>query len=265
MTSNSAEVGFVHLHVHTSFSLREGALTIAKLAKLALADRMPALAITDTNNLFGALEFSEKIAKEGIQPIIGMKLTVDFADRAAPAGRPGTGAQRASLVLLAQDQDGYTNLMRLASRAYLDPEAGDGPHVSLDRLSAGARGLIALTGGPSGPLDCALLAGLPELAAQRLERLMALFSNRLYVEVQRHGLNEERRVEGGLLDLAFAHSLPLVATNEPYFATAADYEAHDALLCIAEGTLVSVTDRRQLSPDHRFRTRAEMLTLFADL
>src|ERR1700722_7151447 len=116
-------VGFVHLHVHSAYSLREGALTVEMLAKLAQADAMPALAITDTNNLFGALEFSEKIAKSGIQPIVGMQLTVDFADAAAPAGRPGiASAARASLVLLAQSEAGYTNLMRLASRAYLDPE-----------------------------------------------------------------------------------------------------------------------------------------------
>ena len=177
MTSNLADVGFVHLHVHTSFSLREGALTIARLVKLAAADRMPALAITDTNNLFGALEFSEKIAKEGIQPIVGMRLTVDFADAAAAqGGRQGAaGATRASLVLLAQSEAGYTNLMRIASRAYLNSEPGDGPHVSLDRLAEGAGGLIALSGGPSGPLDRALLGGTPELAAVRLERLVRLF------------------------------------------------------------------------------------------
>ena len=99
MTNNLADVGFVHLHVHTSFSLREGALTIARLAKLAVADRMPALAITDTNNLFGALEFSEKIAKEGIQPIVGIQLTVDFADAAARAAvrvRPAPRARPSS-------------------------------------------------------------------------------------------------------------------------------------------------------------------------
>jgi DNA polymerase-3 subunit alpha len=266
VTSNLADVGFVHLHVHTSFSLREGALTIARLAKLAVADRMPALAITDTNNLFGALEFSEKIAKEGIQPIVGMQLTVDFGDVAGGGGRPAAAAAaRASLVLLAQSEAGYTNLMRIASRAYLDPDPGEGPHVSFDRLADGAGGLIALSGGPSGPLDRALLGGAPEQAAARVERLARLFPGRLYIELQRHGLAEEHHTELGLLDLAFARGLPLVATNEPFFATAADYEAHDALLCIAEGTLVSVAGRRQLSPEHRFKTRAEMLALFADL
>ncbi len=99
----------------------------------------------------------------------------------------------------------------------------------------------------------------------RLDRLAPLFGDRLYVEVQRHGLESERRVEPALLELAYARSLPLVATNEPYFATAADHEAQDALLCIAEGALLSASDRRRLSPEHRFKTRAEMRALFADL
>ena len=109
-------VGFVHLHVHSAYSLREGALTVEMLAKLAQADAMPALAITDTNNLFGALEFSEKLAKSGVQPIIGAQMTVDFAD-AAPAFWRGVERDnaRAPIVLLAQNETGYGHLMRLAS------------------------------------------------------------------------------------------------------------------------------------------------------
>ena len=118
LASVAAAVGFVHLHVHSAFSLREGALSIGKLAKLAVADAMPALAITDSNNLFGALEFSEKLAKEGVQPIIGIELTLDFGDgsRLSPRGDE-TGAGRAGIVLLAKDETGYRNLMHLASRA----------------------------------------------------------------------------------------------------------------------------------------------------
>src|SRR5450755_2180707 len=116
-------VGFVHLHVHSAYSLREGALTVEMLAKLAQADAMPALAIADTNNLFGALEFSEKLAKSGVQPIIGAQLTIDFGDAPAPAGgRPGArNLARAPLVLIAQSEAGYRNLMRLASLVWLGP------------------------------------------------------------------------------------------------------------------------------------------------
>ena len=258
-------VGFVHLHVHSAYSLREGALTIETLAKLAKADEMPALAITDANNLFGALEFSEKLAKAGVQPIIGAQITLDFGDApASPGGRLDPRAARAPLVLLAQDEAGYRNLMRLASQAWLAPTDGDDPHVRLDALGE-ADGLIALTGGPAGPIDRALANGLFDLARARLGRLAALFDRRLYVELQRHDLESEKAVEPHLIDLAYAHSLPLAASNEPYFAAAADHEAQDVLLCIGDGALVGDGDRRRLSPEHSFKRRAEMVALFADL
>ncbi len=261
------DVGFVHLHVHTSFSLREGALSIAKLGKFAAADRQPAIAITDTNNLFGALEFSEKLAKDGLQPIVGIQLTVDFGDGATLGGRPHEQRElgRGSIVLLAQSEQGYMNLMDLGSRAWLDPEAGDTPHVLLRHFTGATEGVIALTGGPSGGLDRLLAMGRTEPAAQRLSALQALFPKRLYVELQRHGGASEKEVEPLLLDLAYERGLPLVATNEPFFAARSEYDAHDALLCIAEGALVSQTERRQVTPEHRFKTRAEMLELFADL
>ena len=257
--------GFVHLHVHSSYSLREGAMSVAKLAKLAVADSMPALAITDSNNLFGALEFSDKLAKEGVQPIVGMQITLDFQDAAAMAPRGEADAGRASIVLLAQDAAGYLNLMYIASRAWLDPNPGDPPHVCIERLEGRTQGLIALTGGPDGPLDRAFAHDRAELAFGRAALLERLFPERLYVEIQRHGLSSERAIEPRLFDLAYRASLPLIATNEVFFAGTPDYEAHDALICIAEGTVVSDGARRQLSPEHRFKTRAEMLALFADV
>ncbi len=258
-------VGFVHLHVHSAFSLREGALTIETLAKLAKADAMPALAITDTNNLFGALEFSEKLAKSGVQPIVGAQVTVDFGDAPASASRLAElRLARAPIVLLSQSEVGYRTLMRLVSSLWLDPKEGDEAHIPFEAL-IGADGLIALTGGPDGPINRAFGAHMPDLAEARLERLAAAFGDRLYVELQRHGLESEIAAEAALIDLADRCGLPLVATNEPYFATRADYEAHDALLCIAEGALISTEERRRLSPEHRFKTRAEMIALFADL
>jgi DNA polymerase-3 subunit alpha len=258
-------VGFVHLHVHTSYSLREGALAIGKLIKLAAADNQPAIAITDTNNLFGALEFSEKAAKEGIQPIIGLQLTLDFGDGAAMGARHyESGAGWANVVLIAQNEVGYRHLMKLASAAWLET-SGELPRLPLPRLAGHTEGLILLTGGPTGPLDRACFAGRHQVASAHLDALMPLFDGRLYVELQRHGLESERSVEPQILDLAYRAGLPLVATNEPFFAARSDHEAHDALLCIAEGTLISDRNRRQLSPEHRFKTRAEMLALFSDL
>jgi DNA polymerase III subunit alpha len=259
--------GFVHLHVHSSYSLLEGALPIARLAKLAEADRQPALALTDTDNMFGALEFSEKLAGAGIQPIVGCSLAVDFGDLDHGARMGASASLRTfpRIVLLAARAEGYRNLMRLSSRAFLDHPDNEAPHLKLSWLEGLSDGLIALTGGPAGPLDRALRAGQTPLIASRLEALERLYGASLYVELQRHGTADERMTEAALIDLAYARGIPLVATNEPYFATADDYEAHDALLCIAEGRLLAEAERRHLTPEHRFKTRAEMIKSFADL
>ena len=260
-----AGLDFVHLHVHSSYSLLEGALTISRLCELAKADHQPALGLTDTDNMFGALEFSEKVAGYGIQPIIGCALAVDFGDT-DHGSRNGNGApERTRIVLLAAHPQGYSSLMRLNSRAFLDSPANEPPRLKLEWLEGETAGIIALTGGPGGPLDNAIAAGQSHLASSRLDALLRLFGDRLYVELQRHGKTDERRSEPSLIDLAYGKAVPLVATNEPFFATAHDYEAHDALICIAEGRLLAETDRRQLTPEHRFKSRAEMVELFADL
>jgi DNA polymerase-3 subunit alpha len=261
-----AEAGFVHLHVHSSYSLLEGAMTIARLADLAKADRQPALALTDTDNMFGALEFSDKMAAAGIQPIVGCALAIDFADQeTGPRAGCGPAAQRPRIVLLAARENGYRSLMRLNSRAFLDTPPNEEPRLELAWLDGETDGLIALTGGPGGPLDAAIVAGQSHLANGRCEALARLFGDRLYIELQRHGTATERAAEAALVELAYARGIPLVAANEPLFARREDYEAHDALVCIAEGRLVVETDRRQLTPEHRFKTRAEMIELFADL
>src|SRR4051794_7126155 len=260
-----SSAGFVHLHVHSAYSLLKGSIKIAKLGELAKADRQPALALTDTDNMFGALEFSDKMAGYGIQPIVGCELAVDFGDMDPNARNANAVAQPSRIVLLAARERGYRSLMRLNSRAFLETPVHQSPHIKLDWLTDEAEDLIALTGGPDGPISRALEADHGGLAAARCERLASLFGDRLYVELQRHGVDRERSVEAGLIDLAYAKGLPLVATNEPYFAGTDDYEAHDALLCIAGGRLIAETDREQLTPDHRFKTRAEMAVLFADI
>ena len=164
LTRAEAGVGFVHLHVHSSYSLREGAIGIGKLAKLAAADKMPALAIADTNNLFGALEFSEKIAKDGHAADRRLQIALDFGDGAAMAPRgEESGAGRASSCS-SPATSRLLNLMHIASRAWLDPAPGDTPHVALARLDGHTASLIALTGGPAGPLDRAFAADRPRPA-----------------------------------------------------------------------------------------------------
>jgi DNA polymerase-3 subunit alpha len=260
----SAEPAFVHLRVHSSYSLLEGALTLARLAELAKADRQPALALTDTDNMFGALEFSEKLAAAGIQPIIGCSLALDLGDHEADM-RGSHGLRLPRLVLLAASEDGYRRLMRLSSRAFLETPSDARPHIKLAWLEDGAGGLIALSGGPGGVFDDEIVAGRLERAQARCDTLLRLFGDRLYVELQRHGTQDERVTEPSLINFAYDKGIPLVATNEPFFAREDDFEAHDALICIAEGRLIAEPERRQLTPEHRFKTRGEMAALFADL
>lgn len=262
LKSSALDPGFVHLHVQSAYSLLQGSMTISKLLELAKADHQPALALTDNDNMFGALEFSDKLAGYGIQPITGCAMTVDFGDQDTSARN---ALRPARLVLLATSEDGYRSLMKLNSHAFLETPVNQTPHIKIEWLEGETAGLIALTGGPEGPIGQAINADQPALAQARCDVLAKLFGDRLYIELQRHGLESERRVEPVLIDMAYAMGLPLAATNQPYFASADDYEAHDALLCIAGGRLVSETDRDQLTPDHRFKTRAEMAVLFADL
>jgi DNA polymerase III subunit alpha len=220
--------------------------------------------------MFGVLEFSDKLAKDGIQPIAGIVIDVDFAD--AEAGGAKGGARGDSmlkpagrLALFAASETGYANLMKLASSCHLDTRDHEPPHVKLERVEQWAAGIIALTGGPDGPIDRALRDNDTTLARDRLKRLAAAFGDRLYVEIQRHGTPGESAVEPELLALAYELALPIVATNEVYFASPDDYEAHDVLLCIAEGRYVTEDDRRRLTREHHFKSADQMAALFADL
>ncbi len=261
--SEASGPGYVHLRVHSALSLLEGALPIKKLLDLAKADDQPALAIADTNNLFGAQEFATKAWGSGIQPIAACQLSV-FFDDGLESGRRGEPAL-SDVVLLAMTEAGYGNLMELSSRAFLDTETGLRPHVSSGYLLSKSEGVIILTGGVGGPIGAALLAGRKDLAKSRLQTLADRFPGRCYVEIQRHGMEAERKTEDAFLDLAYEYGLPLVATNEAFFPKREDYEAHDALICISEGRVLIEDDRRRLTPEHYFKSRAEMCALFADL
>jgi DNA polymerase III subunit alpha len=258
--------GFVHLHVHSAYSLLEGALPLGKLLELAKADKQPALGIADTNNLFGALEFSEKAAGKGIQPLLGCELVIDFAD--TEPERPGASRGnfgKGGVVLIAGSDEGFGNLSRLVSRAHLEGDGGR-PAAKLSWLDpANTTGIVCLTGGPEGAIDPWFANGLEAHALGRLDRLRELFGARFYIELQRHGRRQEALNEPQLVDYAYRHGVPLVATNEPFFPTRTDFEAHDALLAIAGGTVIAQTERRKLTAEHYFKPRAEMLELFKDL
>ncbi|PTE17570.1 DNA polymerase III subunit alpha [Phaeovulum veldkampii] len=262
-----ADPRFIHLRVHTEYSLLEGAVPVKQLIKLCDKHAMPAVAVTDTNAMFAALEFSVLAQGAGVQPIVGCQVSVAF-DPAPPGEKV---RMPAPVVLLAQDEAGYMNLMKLNSCLYLD-KAGELVQVTIDELAAHSAGLICLSGGADGPVGRLLQAGQAARARALLERLAAIYPNRLYVEVQRHPgeggqcTPAERATERGFVEMAYDMGLPLVATNDVYFPAPGMYEAHDALICIAEGTYVDQQEpRRRLTPQHYFKTEAEMAALFADL
>lgn len=254
--------GFIHLRVHSSYSLAEGAVHPKKLVKLAQGNDMPAVAVTDTNNLFGALEFALAAAESGIQPIIGCQLAITRPGEQRSSGPPKKPDQ---LVVLAQNERGYKNLMKLSSHAFLDSVALSEPQLALDVLYQHAEGLLVLTGGPHGLVGRLLAEGQGDAAEAALLELKKHFDGHLYVELQRHNLPLENKVEPGLIDLAYKHDIPLVATNDVFFSDEGMFQAHDALLCISQGVVVEETNRHKVTPDHRFKTAAEMRVLFADL
>jgi len=224
---------FVHLHVHSAYSLAEGAIKTKDLIKLCVQHQMPAVAVTDTNNVFGALEFAMEAKKAGIQPIIGAQIII--------------GEHKHKAVLLVQNETGYTNLSKLLSDAYMNGEATE-PTLSIDLLKTHNEGLICLC-----------------RDEQILGDLHGIFTDRFYIALERHGLPAEEQLEPTLIDYAYEHDIPLVATNDCYFAKASGHEAHDALLCISEGRYVSEQDRRKVTRDHYFKSGKEMEQLFADI
>jgi DNA polymerase III subunit alpha len=256
---------FVHLRVHTAYSLSAGAIRIKELAGLCKAARMPAVAITDSGNLFGALEFATTCSAAGVQPIIGCDIAVErgTTEGGSRLGRPLSEPDR--IVLLAQNQEGYRNLLRLVSQSFLAGEAPSEPSITLRELVGASEGLLCLAGGSQGPVGRLLAEGQAEAAEAVLGELAAAFPNRLYVELMRHGTADEARSEPGLIELAYRYGLPLVATNDVHFPDREFYEAHDALLCIAQGTVVADADRKRLTRAHYFRPAAEMREVFADL
>ncbi len=254
---------FIHLHTHSSYSLSEGAIKAEKLAALAKDAGMPAVALTDTANMFGALEFAQGCQGKGVQPIMGCQL---WLARSATDDRPESARLAPDpIVALAMDAAGLDNLQRLSSHSFLEADASGKPAITLDLLLQHAPGLFLLTGGTTGALARLLTEGRRDGALRLLARLGEAFPDRMAVELHRHGLELERMVEPGLLALAEAARLPIVAANDVYFAKREMHEAHDALLCISESRVLAETDRRRVTAHHYFKTAAEMRKLFADL
>ena len=245
---------FVHLRVHSAYSLAESTLRLKTIAALAGGDSQPGVAITDSNNMFGALEFSQKMQDSGLQPIIGLECLL--------ADSRGDG----EVVLLAQSEAGYAALCRHNSKALLEVEGGEDPVIGLDALAQDCDGLILLTGGAlKGFVGAAAAGGQTALVDDRIAALKAAFADRLYIEIQRHGLAAEQRAEPILLEAALATGLPLVATNDCRFDSREMVTPHDVLVCIGNGRKLAEEDRPRFTAEHYFKTSAEMTELFADL
>ncbi|MDC0348838.1 DNA polymerase III subunit alpha [Alphaproteobacteria bacterium] len=250
---------FVHLRVHTAYSLLEGALKIPQVIDLCKKNKMPALAMTDTNNMFGALEFSVACGKKKVQPIIGVEIGLNL---------PGFKEKREklpSIVLLVQTEEGYQNLIKMISHAYADLPARHTPHLTVDELRVHAKGVIALSGAAQGPVGALFLDKNPKEAKELIQTLKDIFEDRFYMEIQRHGLDLEDKTEPFFIEEAHTHNIPLVATNNCFFAEESMYEAHDALLCVSDGAYVVEENRRKETPHHFFKSQEEMISLFHDL
>ena len=258
---------FVHLRLHTAYSLSEGAIHVKDLVKQCVGHKMPAVAVTDTNNMFGALEFSKYASDAGIQPIAGVTLDCCYksAEQTPQAKHNKNTPEPSKLVLLAQSRKGYGNLMRIVSQAHLTSDPQTGVQFDIKLLEGHTEDVICLTGGATGPIGQLLLNDKQDEAQACLLLLKHFFVDRLYVELTRHGEADEAQVEEAMLDMAYEYDLPIVATNQPYFVGPDMYEPHDALLCMADSTYVAATDRRKLNAEYRFKTAEEMNALFADI
>ena len=246
---------FIHLRCHTSFSLSEGALKIEELIDLAKQNNMPALAVTDTGNLFCSLEFSLGCIKTGIQPIIGCLLLIDMEDQ----------SPLSSILLIAKDEIGYKNLLRLCSNAFLEKQGATNCHIKISELALYSQGIICLSGGPMGPVGQALINQLKDTAESYFLKFKGIFDDRFYCEIMRHNMAVENQIEEDLLELSYKHNVALVATNNVMFTNPSMYEAHHALTCIASGRFVSEAESNKYNKDHYFKTQAEMKELFKDL
>jgi DNA polymerase-3 subunit alpha len=257
---------FIHLRVRSAYSLLEGAVKAYDMGKLALKNEMPAVGISDRCNLYGGLEFSQACKDSGVQPIVGCAMPVKGI-----GGTPKESwARTPTVVLYAQSEQGWLNLTKLSSIAYVDNNGVDEPHVTWSQVVEYSEGLLLLSGGLDGPVDMLYRQNRPEEAKVALQAMQAAFGDRFYIELQRHDGSPYGGVKGsaaevGLVEFAYENDVPLVATNDVYFASPDLYKAHEALLCISDSTFMGVADRRKVTKDHWFKPAAAMRELFSDL
>lgn len=259
---------FVHLHLHTQYSLLDGAIQHDSLFQHVKALGMPAVAMTDHGNLFGAVEFYEKAGKAGVKPILGCEVYVAAGSRLEKEKREkdASGFDAIShLLLLAMDEVGYRNLVYLVSKGYLEGFYYK-PRIDLELLRQRSEGLIATSGCLSSMVSRAILAGETRKAWELVQEFSRIFPGRYYLELQRHGIPAQDRVNAELLRMSEDLRLPLVATNDAHYLGCDDHEPHEALLCIGTGTTLDDPKRFRFDGKGFFvKSGAEMLEVFHDL
>ncbi len=254
---------FVHLNTKSDYSLSEGALTIEKIADLCSENNMPAIAVTDTNNLFGALEFSETISKSGIQPIIGAKIKIKTPNEFI-MDPENEIYQYFYINLLSQNEVGYENLLFLNSISYTQ-NSSENAFITLNQLFERKDGLIVLTGGYQNIFNNLLFHNRYDWASKLIKRFKQEFASNLYIEIQRIGDPIQIQSEKLLLKLSYENEIPLVATNEVCFENPDYYDAHEALLCIDKKEYLSQTNRKKFPKETYFKSAEEMSQIFADI
>ena len=252
---------YVPLRIQSSYSMLEGAVHPAQIAAICEKQGVPAAALVDRSVLFAAMEYSAVLSAKGVQPIIGAMVAVERPGGRAVGGRPILDW----LVLLAQDETGYANLIHLVSEAHLSSDPTEVAHIDFDRMEDRTDGLICLTAGAEGALAQLIAEQQGAAADAYLDELAALFPERLYLEICRTGDPVEAASEKGLLDRAEARGLPIVATNPACFPEREFASAHDAMLCIAGSTYIDIKDRRRTNAECWLKPEAEMRRAFADL
>ena len=254
---------FVHLNTKSDYSLSEGALTIQKIADLCVGNNMPAIAVTDNNNLFGALEFSETISKAGIQPIIGAKIKIKTPSQFV-INSEIEGDKYFYINLLSKNNDGYQNLLYLNSISYTH-HSSDNAFITLEQLYQYKEGLILLTGGYGNIFNNLLFHKKKDWANSLIENIRNEFNENVYIEIQRIGAHIQEKTEKALLKLSYDNSIPLVATNEVCFESPDYYNAHEVLLCIDKKEYLSQENRNKFPTEGYFKSTSEMIAMFFDL
>ena len=266
MTTKAGDVDFVHLHNHTEYSLLDGASSVEGLVKLAAEFRMPALAITDHGNMFGAIKFYKEAQKAGVKPIIGAEMYV--APRSRTERKPDSDVHEASfhLTLLCRNETGYHNLMKLTTRAYLEGFYYR-PRIDKELLAQHSEGLVGMSGCLKGEVNHYLRRDDPERAMQAASEYQQMLGpENFYLEVMRAGFAEQERIIPGIRDLNSTLDIPIVATNDCHYLRPDDARAHDALVCIQTGKKLSDQNRLRMSSNELyFRSQAEMARVFADM